>query len=349
MATWAIGDLQGCYDVTQRLLEKINFDPASDKLWFAGDLVNRGGQSLETLRLVHSLREHSVTVLGNHDLSLLAIGARSEEEQRKVNPDLQRIVLAEDRDVLLEWLRMQKLVHVDRELGWMMFHAGLAPKWTVALAEKHAREVEQQLHGNGYRKLFRNMYGDKPAWSPGLSGYDRSRAIINIFTRMRYCTPSGRIGMEDKGTPGTQPQGMYPWFEVPGRAERELKMVCGHWSALGLTITQGVHAIDTGAVWGGKLTALQLDSEDLRVVQVPGREVPAPVPGQHPPRKPRAEAKPEAKAEAKAEPRGEAPRSERSGEQRRRPRRHRPRGRNGNGSNNGNNSTPTPDNNGPAA
>lgn len=189
MSVWAIGDLQGCYDVTQRLLEKIRFDPAVDTLWFCGDLVNRGGQSLETLRLVHSLRDSSVVVLGNHDLSLLAVGARTEEEQRKVNPDLLRIVQAEDRDVLLDWLRLQKLAHVDRDLGWMMIHAGLAPKWTTQLAEKHAREVEMQLHGSGYRKLFRNMYGDKPAWSPGLSGYDRSRAIINLFTRMRYCTP----------------------------------------------------------------------------------------------------------------------------------------------------------------
>ncbi|MNV42527.1 Bis(5'-nucleosyl)-tetraphosphatase, symmetrical [compost metagenome] len=247
-------------------------------------------------------------------------------------------MLADDRNVLLEWLRLQKLVHVDRELGWMMFHAGLAPKWTVALAEKHAREVEQQLHGNGYRKLFRNMYGDKPAWSPGLSGYDRSRAIINMFTRMRYCTPSGRISMEDKGTPGTQAQGMYPWFEVPGRVERELKMVCGHWSALGLTITQGVHAIDTGAVWGGKLTALQLDSEDLRVVQVPGRDVPAPVPGAQPPRKPQAAPQPE----RRAEPRSEGGNNER-GEQRRRPRRHRPRGNgNGNGNPGGNQNKPAP-------
>ncbi|MCW0379850.1 Bis(5'-nucleosyl)-tetraphosphatase, symmetrical [Xanthomonas sacchari] len=278
MAVWAIGDLQGCYDITQQLLEKIRFDPAVDRLWFCGDLVNRGGQSLETLRLVHSLREHSVVVLGNHDLSLLAIGERSPDEQRKVNPDLQRIVLAEDRDELLTWLRMQKLLHADRQLGWMMIHAGLAPKWTTALAEKHAREVEQQLHGNGYRKLFRNMYGDRPAWSPGLTGYDRSRAIINLFTRARYCTPRGRIAIEEKGTPGTQAQGLYPWFEVPGRVERDLKIVCGHWSTLGLTITQGVHAIDTGAVWGGKLTALRLDSEDLQVVQVPGRPAQGPPP-----------------------------------------------------------------------
>ena len=273
MSVWAIGDLQGCYDATQRLLERLRFDPAVDKLWFCGDLVNRGGQSLETLRLVHSLRAHSVVVLGNHDLSLLAIGERTPDEQRKVNLDLQRIVLADDRDELLTWLRMQELAHVDRELGWMMVHAGLAPKWTTALAENHAREVEKQLHGDGYRKLFRNMYGDKPNWSPQLGGYDRSRAIINVLTRMRYCTPRGRMAIEEKGGPGTQAQGLYPWYEVPGRAERDLKIVCGHWSTLGLMIGHGVHAIDTGAVWGGKLTALRLDTDELRIVQVAGRDV----------------------------------------------------------------------------
>ena len=276
MSVWAIGDLQGCYDATQRLLERLRFDPAVDKLWFCGDLVNRGGQSLETLRLVHSLRAHSVVVLGNHDLSLLAIGERTPDEQRKVNLDLQRIVLADDRDELLAWLRMQELAHVDRELGWMMVHAGLAPKWTTALAEKHAREVEKQLHGDGYRKLFRNMYGDKPNWSPQLGGYERSRAIINVLTRMRYCTPRGRMAIEEKGGPGTQAQGLYPWYEVPGRAERDLKIVCGHWSTLGLMIGHGVHAIDTGAVWGGKLTALRLDTDELRIVQVAGRDVTPP-------------------------------------------------------------------------
>ncbi|SDQ94838.1 Bis(5'nucleosyl)-tetraphosphatase, ApaH [Pseudoxanthomonas sp. CF125] len=276
MSVWAIGDLQGCYDATQRLLERLRFDPAVDKLWFCGDLVNRGGQSLETLRLVHSLRANSVVVLGNHDLSLLAIGERTPDEQRKVNADLQRVVLADDRDELLTWLRKQELAHVDRELGWMMIHAGLAPKWTTALAEKHAREVEKQLHGDGYRKLFRNMYGDKPNWSPQLGGYDRARAIINVLTRMRYCTPRGRMAIEEKGGPGTQAQGLYPWYEVPGRAQRDLKIVCGHWSTLGLMIGHGVHAIDTGAVWGGKLTALQLDTDELRLVQVAGRDVPPP-------------------------------------------------------------------------
>lgn len=274
MSVWAIGDLQGCHDVTLRLLEKIGFDPAADTLWFCGDLVNRGGQSLETLRLVHSLRANVVMVLGNHDLSLLAIAQRSRAEQAKVNPDLQRVLFAEDAPELLEWLRQQPLLHVDRELGWMMVHAGLAPKWTIAMAQGHAREVEQRLRGNGHRRLLKNMYGDRPAWSPRLTGTERERAIINIFTRMRYCSPRGRIAFEEKGAPGSQAAGLYPWYAVPGRAQRDLKIVCGHWSTLGLMIGHGVHAIDTGAVWGGKLTALQLDSDELRVVQVPGLDEP---------------------------------------------------------------------------
>ncbi len=276
MAVWAIGDLQGCYGPTQRLLEKIRFDPASDRLWFCGDLVNRGGESLQTLRLVHSLRANAVSVLGNHDLSLLAIAERSRAEQRKVKPDLQQVLFAEDRDVLLDWLRTQPLVHVDRELGWLMVHAGLAPKWTTAIAEQHAREIERKLRNPGdARRLLRNMYGDQPAWSPRLRGTDRDRAIINVFTRMRYCSPRGRIAFDEKGAPGTQQPGLYPWYEVPGRVARDLRIVCGHWSSLGLFIGHGVHALDTGAVWGGTLTALQLDAEGLNVVQVPGRPMDA--------------------------------------------------------------------------
>ncbi len=278
MAVWAIGDLQGCYGVTQRLLEKIRFDPAQDRLWFCGDLVNRGGESLETLRLVHSLRGHSVVVLGNHDLSLLAISERTADDQRKVNQDLQRILFADDRDTLIDWLRHRPLLHSDRALGWMMIHAGLAPKWTIVHAEKHAQEIERRLRSDGRRKLLRNMYGDYPAWSPALRGVERERAIINIFTRMRYCSTRGRIAFNEKGAPGTQVPGLYPWYEVPGRVERDLKIVCGHWSTLGLFIGHGVHAIDTGAVWGGKLSALQLDTDELRLVQVPGREVAVPGP-----------------------------------------------------------------------
>ncbi len=272
MATYAIGDVQGCYDALQRLLEKIRFDPAVDRLWFCGDLVNRGGQSLETLRLIHSLAIHSTIVLGNHDLSLLAIAQRAEADQRKVNPDLGRVLFAPDRDELIDWLRQQKLLHVDRTLGFAMVHAGLAPKWSIKIAEARAREVEEQLRGDGHRKVLRNMYGDKPAWTPKLAGPERFRAIVNVFTRMRYCTPAGRIGFDDKGRPGTQTAGMYPWFEVPGHAPRELPVVCGHWSTLGLFMGLGIYSIDTGAVWGGRLTALELGTE-LRIHQVEGRKV----------------------------------------------------------------------------
>jgi bis(5'-nucleosyl)-tetraphosphatase (symmetrical) len=277
MATYAIGDVQGCYDALQRLLEAIRFDPASDHLWFCGDLVNRGGQSLETLRLVRSLEIHSVVVLGNHDLSLLSIAQRKRAEQERVNEDLRRVLFAEDGPELLDWLRHRPLLHVDRALGWLLVHAGLAPKWTVKIAENRAREVERALQGKQFPKLLRQMYGDRPSWSPKLKGAERYRAIINVFTRMRYCTPQGRIAFDYKGRPGTQRAGLYPWFEVPGHAERELRIVCGHWSTLGLFRGLGVHAIDTGAVWGGKLTALELcpAGQEPRVIQVAGRAVSA--------------------------------------------------------------------------
>ena len=273
MATYAIGDVQGCHDALVRLLDKIRFDPAVDRLWFCGDLVNRGGQSLETMRLIHSLRIHCTIVLGNHDLSLLAIAQRREDEQQRVNPDLRRVLFADDAPVLLEWLRRQKLFHVDRELGFAMVHAWLAPRWSIKIAEARAHEVEARLQGDGFRKMLKAMYGDKPTWHPKLQGVDRDRAIINVFTRLRYCSPNGRIAFEEKGRPGTQKPGLYPWFSVPGHAPRELPIVCGHWSTLGLFMGLGVYGIDTGAVWGGQLTALELGQE-LRLHQVPGRTVP---------------------------------------------------------------------------
>ncbi len=278
MTTWAIGDLQGCHDVTLRLLDAINFDPAQDRLWFCGDLVNRGGQSLETLRLVKSLEANSVVVLGNHDLSLLAIALRREEDQARVNPDLRAVLFAPDRDELLDWLRQQPLLHVDRELGWTMVHAGLSPRWTIPMAERHAAEVHQRLHGKQYHRLLGAMYGNKPdTFHPRLNGLDRMRAIINVFTRMRFCSPRGTISFDDKGAPGSQKPGAYPWFSVPGVVQRDTRVVFGHWSTLGLSISQGVHCIDTGAVWGGKLTAMALNEETPRFVQVDGMGTPPPV------------------------------------------------------------------------
>jgi len=267
MATWAIGDIQGCHDELARLIDKIRFDPARDTLWFCGDLVNRGGQSLAVLRLVKSLNERTVVVLGNHDLSLLSIAERSEQDQAKVNPELREVLFAPDRAELLDWLRRRPLMHSDRALGYMLIHAGLAPRWDVAETERVAREIEERLRADDYRRLLKQMFGNKPdAWSSKLRGIERLRAGINVLTRMRYCDVRGRIAFSEKGMPGTQRPGLYPWFEVPGQAKRDLRIVCGHWSTLGRFAALGVYAIDTGCVWGGALTAMRLDVEEPEFV-----------------------------------------------------------------------------------
>jgi bis(5'-nucleosyl)-tetraphosphatase (symmetrical) len=269
MATYAIGDVQGCYPELQRLLDKLRFDPAQDQLWFCGDLVNRGGQSLETLRLIHGLREQCVVTLGNHDLSLLAIALRKPDAQARVNPELREVLFAEDAPVLFEWLRSQKLLHHDERLGWTMVHAGLAPIWTLRQAQRSALEIERELSSPRYPRLLKNLFGNRPAaWSSRLQGTDRMRASINTLTRMRYCDIHGRIDFEGKGIPGTQKPGMYPWFEVPGMKRRDTRIVCGHWSALGRFAGLGVYAIDTGCVWGGQLTALRLDDEEPTYITV---------------------------------------------------------------------------------
>jgi len=269
MATYAIGDIQGCYDELQQLLEKIRFDPALDTLWFCGDLVNRGGQSLAVLRLVHSFGECAVTVLGNHDLSLLAVAERDESDQGKVNPELREVLFAPDRDRLLDWLRARPLLHTDQDLKFMLVHAGLAPRWTIEGAERAAREVEQRLRSDNSRRLLKAMFGNKPdLWSPRLQGIERLRASINVLTRMRYCDARGRIAYNEKGPPGTQKAGLYPWFEVPGQKPRDIRIVCGHWSTLGRFQGMGVYAIDGGCVWGGELIALRLDCEEPEFIAI---------------------------------------------------------------------------------
>jgi bis(5'-nucleosyl)-tetraphosphatase (symmetrical) len=269
MATYAIGDVQGCYPELSRLLDKLRFDPMQDRLWFCGDLVNRGGQSLETLRLIHRLRENVVITLGNHDLSLLAIAQRKPDAQSRVNPELREVLFADDAPVLFEWLRNQKLLHHDETLGWGMVHAGLAPSWTLRQALRAAQEVERELSSPRHPRLLKNLFGNRPAaWSSRLQGIERFRASINTMTRMRYCDVNGRIDFEAKGVPGTQKPGLYPWFAVPGMRRRETRMVCGHWSALGRFAGLGLHAIDTGCVWGGQLTALRLDGEEPLYIPV---------------------------------------------------------------------------------
>ncbi|MDR2013621.1 MAG: symmetrical bis(5'-nucleosyl)-tetraphosphatase [Rhodanobacter sp.] len=269
MTTWAIGDIQGCYDELARLIDKLRFDPIRDTLWFCGDLVNRGGQSLAVLRLVKSLGECAIVVLGNHDLSLLAIAERKREDQARVNPELREVLFASDRDDLLTWLRHRNVLYIDRNINFMLVHAGLFPRWTTEQAVEIARELEDRLRGEGYRRLLKQMFGNKPdLWHSKLRGTDRLRAGINVFTRMRYCDVRGRIAFSDKGAPGTQRPGLYPWYEVPGQIKRDIRIVCGHWSTLGLFRGLGVHAIDTGCVWGGSLTALRVDAQEPEIVSI---------------------------------------------------------------------------------
>jgi bis(5'-nucleosyl)-tetraphosphatase (symmetrical) len=186
-----------------------------------------------------------------------------------VNPELREVLFADDAPVLLEWLRSQKLLHHDEQLNWTMVHAGLAPSWTLRQAQRSAQEIERELGSPRHPRLLKNLFGNRPAaWNSRLQGIERMRASINTLTRMRYCDVQGRIDFESKGIPGTQKPGMYPWFEVPGMRRRETRIVCGHWSALGRFAGLGIHAIDTGCVWGGQLTALRLDEEEPRYITV---------------------------------------------------------------------------------
>ncbi|MBF0256761.1 MAG: symmetrical bis(5'-nucleosyl)-tetraphosphatase [Gammaproteobacteria bacterium] len=260
MAVYAIGDIQGCYDELQQLLERIDFDAQRDRLWFAGDLVNRGPKSLETLRLIKGLGEAAFSVLGNHDLHLLA--AYNGNKKRLKEDGLKAILKAKDSDELCGWLQSQPLLHRDRELGFSLVHAGLPPQWDIDQASHCAREVEEILRGDGAKEYFRNMYGNEPRmWKDSLKGMERQRFITNCFTRMRYCDFRGRLALKEKGKPGSQRVGYYPWFKMPERKTRSQRIIFGHWSTLGYLNQHNVWAIDSGCLWGGQLTALRLDGD----------------------------------------------------------------------------------------
>lgn len=263
MATYAIGDLQGCLDPLLRLLDTLKFDPAADRLWFVGDLVNRGPASLEVLRFVGKLGAGATAILGNHDLHLVmqaeGFGKRNREDT------LDPVLAAPDRDELLAWLRARPLFHVEGE--YAMVHAGLLPSWSVELAATLSREVEAALQAPDYREFLANMWGSTPtAWRDDLSGWDRLRVVVNAMTRMRFCTPQGAMEFKAKGPPEHRPAGCVPWFDAPGRASADHSIVCGHWSALGLRVEAKLLALDTGCLWGGSLSAVRL--EDRQVFQV---------------------------------------------------------------------------------
>ena len=258
MATYAIGDIQACYDELMQLLEVLRFDPAQDRLWFTGDLVNRGTQSVEVLRFVKSLGDSAVMVLGNHDLHLLAIADGATYLRPK--DSFMDVLEAYDRNSLLPWLQQQPLLHHDPRLGYTLIHAGLPPQWDLATAQACAKEAEQMLNSVDAKTFFKEMYGDQPQqWRKDLRGVDRLRFIINCFSRLRYCDAEGRLALKFKGAPGAQPSKLMPWFQVPGRKSANLKILFGHWSTLGRYQGEGVYNLDTGCVWGGTLTALRLD------------------------------------------------------------------------------------------
>jgi bis(5'-nucleosyl)-tetraphosphatase (symmetrical) len=260
MARFAIGDIQGCCDELKALLSLCKFSADRDELWFVGDLVNRGPQSLETLRFVRALGANATTVLGNHDLHLLAIAFGS-KRKAKDGDTFDDVLAAKDRDQLLEWLLQRPLAVYDEPRGDFLVHAGLAPDWTPRHAAKLAREVEAALRGDA-RSLLDAMYGNKPdRWNEHLRGMDRLRFVINAFTRMRFCSLDGEIDLKQKGAPGEQPDHLAPWFDVPGRASRDVRVVCGHWSTLGFKRRKDLVTLDTGCVWGGTLTAVDLDAE----------------------------------------------------------------------------------------
>ncbi len=259
MAVYAVGDIQGCYDALRTALDDVSFEPAHDRLWSVGDLVNRGPQSLEVLRFVRGLGGAATVVLGNHDLHLLALAAGHGLPGNKDHLD--DILAAPDREELIDWLRHCPLLHHEPSLDFSLLHAGLPPQWTLVDALAHAKEVESVLRSDDHPAFFARMYGNQPDRCPEeLVGMDRLRFITNCFTRLRFVTPDGSLLLEEKGPPGSarDPQAT-PWFDHPRRASRETRIVCGHWSTLGYMARHNVWAIDTGCLWGGHLTLLRID------------------------------------------------------------------------------------------
>jgi bis(5'-nucleosyl)-tetraphosphatase (symmetrical) len=265
MAIYAVGDVQGCAAELETLLGRLDFSPARDRLWFVGDLVNRGPRSLDALRLVAGLGDAAIVVLGNHDLHLLAV-ARGHAKLRDGDESLQPIMDAPDRETLLDWLQSRPMLHHDSSLGMTMLHAGLPPQWDIPLAQRCAAELEQALRGDRSGSLFARMYGNQPdLWRDDLDGADRLRFITNALTRLRACDAEGRLLLKLKGPPAQLPTGAMPWFRVAGRRSAQARIVCGHWSALGYLDEGGILALDTGCVWGGTLAAQRLDTPSAPV------------------------------------------------------------------------------------
>lgn len=261
MAQYAIGDLQGCYDPFRRLLDEISFDPAKDRLWLTGDLVNRGPKSRKTLRFVKSLGKSAITVLGNHDLHLIALANDINVTNSRFE-SLWKILGMDDCDELIDWLRFRPLAHYSKKLDTLMIHAGLPPQWTLKKTLRRAKEVEAVLRSDDYAGFLADMYGNHPdKWSGKLKGNNRLRYIVNALTRTRMVTSDGRLELSHSGPPEKAAKDLVPWFAADAARWRGSRIVFGHWSALGLVVEDNLIAVDTGCVWGRHLTAVRLDGK----------------------------------------------------------------------------------------
>lgn len=266
MADYAVGDIQGCYGALMALVEKIQFDPEQDRLWIAGDMVSRGEDSLAVLRYIKSLGDAAVCVLGNHDISLIAM----HYGLIKPHPSLKKLLKAPDRDELIQWLCQQPMMQVDDDRKVCMTHAGLPPKWTVEEAKTYALEIQQMLQADGIAEWLGHVYGDKPRkWKKSLQGYDRHRYILNAFTRMRFLKNSGGLTFKYKLSPKFHKKHI-AWFDYPKRKNKDYCIIFGHWASLGFYQGNRVIGLDTGCVWGGSLSAINLDgiSKDMAPISV---------------------------------------------------------------------------------
>jgi len=265
MAIYAIGDIQGCYRALNQLLDKLQLT-TTDRVWFVGDLVNRGPESLEVLRLVHSMGSQAITVLGNHDIHLLCVARGARPSGTK--DTLSAVLNASDRELLLHWLGNRPLFHYDSTISTAMVHAGVLPNWSLEQCLSYSASVNQILASKPSVYQLQALYGNHPTSIK----YDRRsqhhRMLVNVFTRMRFCTTDGSLDYRYKGAPGSQPKGLLPWFVLPNRKLADIRLIFGHWSALGLYQQPSLLGLDTGCIWGGQLTAARLDSRQPELLQV---------------------------------------------------------------------------------
>ena len=267
MAVWAVGDIQGCYRSFRALLTKISFDPSKDKLWVAGDLVNRGEGSLETLEYLYSIRKSVEIVLGNHDITLIA----AYYGIKKSNPSIDPILTSPHATKLIDWLREQKFLHVDYQLGYCMAHAGISPEFDLGMAIRYARRVEEKLQSDHAEVWLKKMFKSGiDRFNRDSSKIDIDRYIVSAFTRMRFCYKDDRLDFDQKGAPtvALRVKGLKPWFESENRKPIELKIIFGHWSTLGLYEDENVLGLDTGCLWNGALTAARIDGYEVEIVSV---------------------------------------------------------------------------------